>query len=484
MSLPLLKLWRTLAQALGASLVLAVPAHAADAGGSANGGMGWNAQTLESVAKVRGLEVRGLAHAWQLVQENDPVYQAAASGLRAAQTERAKGRSNLLPAVSAGFYRSRIRGEQVRLDVPTAMNRAELDYDSQTVYIQLQQPLLNYRRYAEYERGYALADSGEADFVVQEHQRFLEMAEAYFRTVLAYETLALDQSLVDSLKAQAAGQEALFQSAEGSRIDAQEVRTRLALAEADVIRDRDELETALRELQSMLGRVPNQIAGLGKDFQPLPLEPQGLAQWLELAQTGNAELRAARMRLRVADANVSRAKARHLPELDLIAGWSKADSENLDTLSQNTNTFTVGVNLAIPIFSGGYDTATNARARAEQRQAAEELKATLQKVEAEVVRHHTGVTGGAMRIAALEAAEESSRGALEAARAAYQYGQVSNLDVLKQQDTLYRTRHELARTRIGYTLSLLQLWTAAGVTNNEQLQHLDTALTAAISPRN
>src|SRR5690606_16110570 len=102
------------------------------------------------------------------------------------------------------------------------------------------------------------------------------------------------------------------------------------------------------------------------------------------------------------------------------------------TLSQNTNTYSIGLNLNIPLFAGGYDTAANARARAVQRQTRQELQAVLQRAEAGIVRHYTGVTGGAQRIAALEASERSGVLALEAAEQGYRHGITSTVDVLKQ----------------------------------------------------
>src|SRR5690606_36706621 len=124
----------------------------------------------------------------------------------AAETQRREGRSKLLPQVQSGYCRGRIRGERTILNTPASLSRAELDYDSQTTYIQLQQPVINYGRYAEYRRGVALAESGEAEFSVREQQRFIEVAEAYFRVLLAKAQLELDESLAASLTEQATAQ--------------------------------------------------------------------------------------------------------------------------------------------------------------------------------------------------------------------------------------------------------------------------------------
>lgn len=437
---------------------------------------GWTLQAMQNLngPSRQSLQVSGLEHAWQLAQQNDPQYQQALAELRAAQTQRQQGRASLLPQVQAGYYRGVIRGTRNLLDAPPDRAHAPLDYDSETTYVQLQQPVLNYSRYAEYRRGMAQADSGEAEFEVRRQERFVALAETYFAALLAEERLRLDEALAVSLERQAAAQAALYERDEASRIDSQEIQARLSLAQADVILARNALQTARRELQAILGAQPERLAGVVSGFAAVPPEPADLAAWLEKGRAMNAELRAARAGLGVADADVERARSRHLPQLDLVANWTKADSENLSTLSQNTNTYSVGLNLSIPIFSGGYDTAANARARAVQRQTSQELQAVLEKVEAGIVRHYTGVVGNGERIAALEASESSAALALEAAQQGYLHGQFSTVDVLKQQETLYRTRHALIQSRFDYLLSLIKLWVAAGVFDEMQVRKLDT----------
>src|SRR5690606_18935012 len=101
----------------------------------------------------------------------------------------------------------------------------------------------------------------------------------------------------------------------------------------------------------------------------LVAESGGLVGWLEKASANSATIRRAHANVRVADTEVQRAVGRHLPTADLVVSWVDADSENLETLSQASNTFQAGVQVNIPIFSGGYDTANHARSRHLRRQA-------------------------------------------------------------------------------------------------------------------
>jgi len=437
---------------------------------------GWNLQTLHSQKLADNPDsTLTLERAWQLALENDPTYQAALSGLAAAQTESRLGRAAILPQVQAGYSRSQISGLR-RVHLNGSMREGELDYDSTSAYIQLQQPLFNVERYAQYQGGQARARLGEAEFAVREYETAMRLIAAYVDAVAAEGALKLARALAESLEEQAATQDALFAKSEASSVDAQETRARLALARADVIAAEDARNVARRQLEAVIGRKPPPLLSLEHLTEDRARMSAPLLAWLERAQANGAAVRAARARLRVADTEVRRAGAQHLPTADLVMALSDADSENLDTLSQKSNTFTVGVHVEIPIFSGGFDTANHARRRHARKQAAQELRQTQEHMAAEVTRQYTAVQGGADRIAALISSVSSGEESLVASRYGYQYGINSNLDVLRMQDSLFQARHELLAARASWLEARIALAAAAGEPLRKVFVELDQLL--------
>src|SRR5690606_29993341 len=244
---------------------------------------GWNLHTLENAGTGRQQDALSLERAWRLAVENDPDYQAALSGRAAAQTEIRLGRAALLPQVRAGYSRSRIGGLQ-RQYASGMMREGELDYDSTSAYVQLQQPIFNVDRYAQYLRGYARAELGEAEFAMQEYEAAMRLVSAFMEVVAAQGRSDLAHALADSLEEQARTQDALFERNEASRVDAQETRARLALAQADVIRAEDELRVARRQLQALIGQDPISLVNVD-NIDPDHLQMgDSLIQWLERAQ--------------------------------------------------------------------------------------------------------------------------------------------------------------------------------------------------------
>lgn len=403
-----------------------------------------------------------LSQAWRLALEHDHVHQAAISEQAATQTERAQGRAGLLPQIQAGYHRSRVQGNATQpnsLGVPVG---SRLDYDSYNAYVQLQQPILNPARHADYRRGDARADMGTAVFEAKRQETGIRLATAYFNVLLAHDNRALQRSLTSSLADQAAVIEGRYRQLEATRLDARETAARLAVARADLIAAEDEWVVALRELEAFLGEAPTHIAVLREDF-PLPsLVPSALNDWLDSALAHNTDIQSARLALRVAGTEIDVATSRYLPTTDLVAAYGRAKSENLSSLSQKTNTFSIGIQINIPLFAGGYNRANAARARSERTQRQYELRAVIEQTLAEVTRQYTNVVAGAALIDALRKAEASGELSLMAAHKGFMLGVSSNLEVLQVQDQLYQTRYELAQAELEYVLARLKLAAAAG----------------------
>jgi protease secretion system outer membrane protein len=423
----------------------------------------------------RAEDVVDLSRAWRSVLQYDHTYLAAISERAASETERAQGRAGLLPKIDALLSKSKVTGFQRQPDFFGTNTRTELQYDSVNEYVQLQQPIFNYQRFAEYRRGNARADQGAAAFAVKAQQTGTRVAELYFNTLLAYDNLGLQRSRVASIENQLKSLQAQYQRNEGTMISVQETRARLDVARADILQASDQLVVNIRDLEGTLGSRPTRLAALRSDFPLAPLVPASLQEWRDRARVNNADVRTAREALNVADAEVDRAKGAYYPSLDLIALYSKGDSQNLSTLSQKSNTFSIGLNLSVPIFTGGYNTAVVSQSGFNRENAQHTLDAAMEKTDAEVVRQYTNVTGGGEQVRALETAVDSNQLALESVRKGFSLGTWSNVDVLNAQDKLYQAKYDLIRGKLQYLLARLALAAAAGDLGSAQFDEINDA---------
>jgi outer membrane protein len=86
------------------------------------------------------------------------------------------------------------------------------------------------------------------------------------------------------------------------------------------------------------------------------------------------------------------------------------------------------------------------------------------------------VQSGQAQVQALEAAESSSKLALEATQLGYKVGVRVNLDVLNAQTQLYQTQRDLAKARYDVIMGGLKLRQATGELKPQDVQDVNRLL--------
>lgn len=403
----------------------------------------------------------GLYDVWQLGLDNDPSYKAAVSRFQASQAQKNISRAELLPQISAGYQENRVRGWREQPWFFGLRQHNDLSYDSTNMYARLQQPLINYPKYAEFRRGQAVAQHGQAQFLFNQQAISLLIAQSYFDTVLGYEDWRMQSERVKFLEHRLDSLTKLHQHQSITDIELAETQARLAISEAERLQAEDHLRTTARRLQSHIGQRPHNLRTLSRqwDYQPLT---QSLDELVKLAVGQNREIQAAKQEVAMYQARLDAAVSQYFPTLDLSANFSRGESEDLATLSQRTNTFAVGVHISIPIFTGGYTTANKSQARHLLNQAQHRYDGTVGKVRSEVNRFYSLYSSGAQRVAALQKAVESSEISLSSALKSFSVGAASNLDILDAQDELLLNRYEYFKGRLETLMAQLQLYAALG----------------------
>lgn len=430
------------------------------AGSAVNGpGAGGNSAAVNGAAATGEFD---LASAWRAALANDPSYQAAISEREAGQTNRAMGRAGLLPQVSASIGRTRIDGT---LDSPTATGavmREDLDYMAKTNEIRATQAVFNWSRIAEYRQGNARADYSLAVFDTRAKDTAVRLVNRYFQTLLAYENVVLARNNLEATEKHVVAAQRRFDSGEGTITDVRETGARRDLARAELIQRQDALVVARRELQEMVGASPSRLVALSPKFVASPLDPPALSDWMAMAMKANAEIRSSEEALKVAEREIDRAFGGHLPTVDVVASRRVVERESISTRNQDSATTSIGVQVNLPIFSGGLTSAQVDQARHNRDRARAELAATRERVAVEVTRQYQGVVTGIERVRALEVAVKSTTDALRAVERGYQAGTRSVVDILDAQDQVYRSQLELTQARLEFVLARLMLSAAAG----------------------
>jgi outer membrane protein len=160
----------------------------------------------------------------------------------------------------------------------------------------------------------------------------------------------------------------------------------------------------------------------------------------------------------------------HLPSLDLVG--SHARNRYVDSLSSDTDTSTIGIQLTVPLFAGGAVNSQTRQARYQLEASQENLDKERRAVIRQVRDAYRGVLASISSVKALKASTVSTRSALEATEAGYEVGTRTIVDVLNSQRDLYRSLKNYANVRYNYIMSGLRLKQAAGTVSEQDLKQI------------
>jgi protease secretion system outer membrane protein len=411
----------------------------------------------------------GLIAAYEAALQNDPTYQSAVHDNEAGQENRALGRSNLLPNLSANYASYKNRADITQPNFLGQEVTSHPDYSSSSRGITLRQPLLNLDGWARYKQGEAQSNYSDALFSARGQDLVIRLVSAYADAKYAEDQLALAQIQRDTFAEQRKVNERMFERGEGTKTDMLETQAKYDLAEAQLIEAQDNMTNARNTLASIIGGDVTQLDPLTDDFRIKPMQPSTFDEWKKIALEHSAEISAQRYAVEIAEQEVKKNRAGHAPRVDFVALLNKSKSETLNTLNQDSTNRTIGVQVNIPLYAGGAVSASTSQAVANREKAKSDLDAKTNQVLVELRKQYNLALSSASRIDALVKSVESARLLVQATQQSVKGGVRINLDVLNAQQQLYAAQRDLALARYNYLLSYLKLRFSAGTLNAEDL---------------
>lgn len=193
-------------------------------------------------------------------------------------------------------------------------------------------------------------------------------------------------------------------------------------------------------------------------------------------------LLAARISQDVARDNISLASSGHLPSLTLDGGYNYGNNSNdnaKNTSGEEYNDFKIGVNLKVPLYTGGNTTSLTKQAEFAYVAASQDLEAAYRSVVKDVRAYNNNINASIGALRAYEQAVISAKSALEATEAGFDVGTRTIVDVLDATRRLYDANKNLSNARYDYILSVLQLRQAIGTLSEQDVMDVNAGLKVA-----
>ena len=410
----------------------------------------------------------------------DAQFASAKAAWEAGQEKGPQGLSGLLPVLSASASSTWNDTEYQRRTAGAV--KAETQYNTNGYQVTLSQPLFRWQNFEQYRQGKLAVVQADAVFAQAKQDLVLRAAQAYFDVLLAQDSLSLAQAQKTAIAEQLEAAKRNFEVGTATITDTHEAQARYDLATAQELSAQNDLEIKRQALRQVIGKVPEALTPLRPQVQLQRPQPDDMGKWVEAAEAGSPLVQAQEAALEIADKEINKQRAGHLPTLDLVAtrGRSSATgglvSGTVVPFGSDTHSSTVGVQLNLPIFAGGAVMSKDREAVALREKARADLDNTRRGAALGARQAYLGVTSGMAQVRAYEQALVSSRSALESNKLGYEVGVRINIDVLNAQQQLYATRRDLAKARYDTLIAQLRLKSAAGSLGEDDVQAINALL--------
>ena len=439
----------------------------------------------------------GLMEAWQAAMQNDKEYAVARAAHAAAQPRRDQAAALWRPTVGVvgtvgvATNESEMRGAQ--FSAPGFGQSRDAGFSTSVTNgsasrwaIAATQPLYDPKRRAERQQLSTSADLADLQWQEAGQRLMLRTVERYLDLALAEEAVRVHRQQLDAVEKAVVEAKDRFMLGDAPVTDTHEAGARLAAlraqvlaAESDVLVRRNLLaNTTGLSYGALAARLPGRDAGRMSPLQPLEF-------WLDEAQSHNPEIRTRLLAADVARQEATKHGRSSSVTVDLVAQVGRdrlSGSGDFGSASNRGMNRMIGIQVSMPLFTGGYRSAREEEALRLADKAAAEVQHTREQVAQQVRLAWLGLSVGAERVRALEQALSASLARLAATRLGRGVGERTTLDLLDAENESATSSLALAQARIALLMDRLRLAALIGRLDEAALRVADGEL--AESPLN
>ena len=426
---------------------------------------------------------------------NDPRIKEAFANKEAIIEAKPQARSFILPQLSgsASFSDNDSDGQSTfQQKIINPINGEEVVITNNTDFLQesetlqwdvtLRQAIFDYGSWMNLRKANKTVAQAEIDYLAAEQDLIIRVANAYFNVLAAEDTLEAEQAARQAIEKQLDQAQKRFDVGLIAITDVQEAQAAYDQSIANEITSKRNLATAKESLRAITDSYPGQ---LNKPDNNLPLimpNPQSESDWVETSLEQNLSYLSAQVGVEIAKSEIKVQRSGHLPTIGIQA--SKRDIDTDSFRSDSGSEFTpadneninegVGVQLNLPLYSGGQVTSRVRQAVARHRASKEKLERVARETTRIARDSYLGVISGIATVKALQQSVKSSATALQATEAGYEVGTRTTVDVLDARRRLYSSQKNLAISKYDYLKNILHLKQAAGTLTQSDLEQINT----------
>ena len=419
-----------------------------------------------------------LSQAYQAAMAQDASLRAVRASTEARSERIAQTRAQLLPNLSASASRNRNSLESTTPNFLGNSVTTNSSYSSSSAALTLRQPLFRKYQMADYRQAQAQVEDANAILEREVQNVAVRVSGAYFEALLTGEQLVVVVAQKTAYTSQLDAAKKRFVGGLGTRTDIDEAQAALDLNLAQELEARQNVDFTRRQLQTLVNQPIDSLATLDAEKLVLgPPVPDRIEDWTDRAEASSPEIRSLKAQVETARFEVEKAEAGHYPTLDAVAQLSRNESDTVTSVNNRYTNRSIGLQLNVPLFSGGYINSTIRQTLADKEQAEQSLEALRRDLGVRVHREFRGVTEGVLKIRALEQAVRSTGQVALSNRRSFEAGSRTLNDTLNAEQQKAGAQRDLAQARYVYLISRVRLQALVGGPRAEVVDEINAWLT-------
>ncbi|MDK9737574.1 outer membrane channel protein TolC [Vibrio sp. D404a] len=410
-----------------------------------------------------------LAEVYDQAKQNDPTLLRSAAQRDAAFEAVTSSRSTLLPQINLTANYDINRGD-----------RSSVNNDSNVwgAGIGFTQELYQRSSWITLDTAEKTARQADSAYAAEQQGLILRVATAYFEVLRAQDNLEFVRAEKAAVARQLEQTKQRFEVGLSAITDVHDAQAQYDAVLADEVLAENTLTNNYEGLREITGQEHSNLSILDTDRFSASKSSESAAALVEQAQEKNLSLLASRISQDIAKDNISLANSGHLPSLTLDGSYALTDQSNSSSDYDQDN-LNIGLNLVVPLYTGGNTTSLTKQAEYNYVAASEDLEATYRSVVKDVRAFNNNISASIGALRAYEQSVVSAQSALEATEAGFDVGTRTIVDVLDSTRRLYDANKNLSDARYNYILSVLQLRQAVGTLSEQDIVDVNAGLKPA-----
>ncbi|HUK03961.1 MAG TPA: TolC family outer membrane protein [Burkholderiales bacterium] len=407
----------------------------------------------------------------------DAQYASARQALQAGLEKLPQGRALLLPTL--GLTASTTTNHLAILPYgPSPVPESARTFYNRNYQLTLSQPVFRAQNWVQYDQAEQQVRQSEAVFGQAAQDLILRVTQAYLDVLSAQDNLALVNAQKVAIGEQLAQAKRNFEVGTATITDTHEAQARFDLATAQGIVAQNDVDTKIRALQQLTGKIYGHLKPLRAEIKLSPPNPANMQSWVDLAEKQGYPVVIQDSATEIASLQTKFARAGRYPTLDLVGSYGQTlqTGSTITANSAQLNLGSFGLQLAVPIYQGGAISSREREAAANYEKAKQDLENAKRTSALSAQQNYLLVINGIANVGALEQALVSSQSALDSNKLGYEVGVRINIDVLNAQQQVFSTRRDLLQARYGTIMNHFRLKAAAASLSEQDLEQTNAAL--------